>query len=112
MNGKYISVPFTGARDSMRIEGDECISMKQIHINVYGEIHPCCGINDASRSPIYQERSEYEKFMLRDSDNWMNLAYHTLDEIMGNDWWDKLYATFPGTCDTSHLCITKCGVKK
>ena len=83
---------------------NKCFDPKGIYINQDGRVLPCCMFNASLSDEQY--RDEMLPYINEDNENWNNLQYSTLEDIMNNNWWHKLY----GHLDTAPctVCIRSC----
>jgi MoaA/NifB/PqqE/SkfB family radical SAM enzyme len=83
---------------------NKCFDPNGIYINQNGRVLPCCMFNASLSDEQY--RDEMLPYINEDNENWNNLQYNTLEDIMNNKWWRKLYDhldTAPCT-----VCIHSC----
>lgn len=93
---------------------DRCITRKSIYINAHGKVLPCCMVNSSLTHDVYIKnkdksmRQETTDFLYEESDDWNDLnKKSTLEEIVSNPWWEKLYKSFDD--NPCGVCAYSCG---
>jgi len=73
-------------------EGDEWNHWPNFHMNVEGTLWPCCFTSNLPYIQGYQ-RVQWEQmnseYVDKYGPHWNNLDYHSLEEILSTDWFDK-----------------------
>ena len=87
-----------------RIE-NKCFDKGAIYINYDGRVLPCCMFNAALTDECYMD--EMLPYINENNGDWNSLKHNTLEAVMTNKWWHKLYGHL-GT-DPCSVCIDACG---
>lgn len=91
---------------------NRCFDEDAIYINYEGVVLPCCMFNSGLTDESYmKEMVPYIKGNTchqNDDENWNSLYHNTLEDVMNNSWWDKLYGDLDTTPCT--VCVHSCGI--
>lgn len=93
---------------SLKIE-DQCFSKDSIYVNAHGRVIPCCMFNSSLTYETF--RNETLEFLYNEDPDWNNLnTIDTLEEIMNNNFWNKLYTSLDS--NPCSICINSCNRKE
>lgn len=83
---------------------NRCFDEEAIYINYQGKVLPCCMFNASLTDESYMD--EMKPYINENNENWNSLEHNTLENVMNNEWWHKLY----GHLDTKpcSVCIHAC----
>ena len=84
---------------------DKCFSENTIYVNYDGRVIPCCMFNGATTDPAFKE--EMIPFIYDGNDkDWNNLYKNSLEDVLTNSWWTRLYSSFTDT--PCSVCVSSC----
>lgn len=84
---------------------DQCFSENTIYVNYDGRVLPCCQFNASTTDPAFKE--EMIPFIYDSTDkDWNNLYKNSLEDVLTNSWWTRLYSSFTDT--PCSVCVNAC----
>lgn len=87
---------------------NRCFDEEAIYINYEGKVLPCCMFNASLTDECYMD--EMTPYINENNGNWNSLEHNSLEEVMNNKWWHKLYGHLDTTPCT--VCIHSCDTVK
>lgn len=98
--------PLVNKKSSYAPVTDKCVSTQSIYVNSDSRVVPCCMFNTALIDPFLLD--EINNFMYTDDNNWNDLSVRTFDDIINNEWWDKLVSSFGSPVNSTTTCLMSC----
>ena len=87
---------------------NRCFDDEAIYVNYEGKVLPCCMFNGSLTDTAYKD--EMIPYINETNENWNSLEHNTLENVMNNRWWHKLYGHLDTTPCT--VCIHACDTVK